>query len=64
MLITKPTEETSSWNLVLSEVTMKYLDSTEPEISLFCSKEPDYNVYHQLFVTKEQATKTQMGVEV
>jgi hypothetical protein len=49
MLITKPTEKISSWNLVFSEETMKYLDFANSEISLLCSKEPDKDVCHQFF---------------
>ena len=64
MLSAKPPEQISSWNLVFSEVTMKYLDSAETEISLLSSKEPESDVGHQIFVTIDQATKTQRGVKV
>jgi hypothetical protein len=43
---------------------MKYLDSAETEISLLSSKEPESDVGHQIFVTIDQATKTQRGVKV
>jgi hypothetical protein len=48
MLITKTTEQISSLILVFSEVTTKYLDVAEPEISLHCSEEPDC-VCHNFF---------------